>query len=81
MEQGEVLSRLQTVFDAVFLDPVTVTAQLSANDVAEWDSLTHVSLVVAIEKEFGIRFSTGEIESTQNVGDLARLIIKRVESK
>lgn len=81
MERSEVLSRLQVVFDAIFLDPVTVSEELSASDVAEWDSLTHVSLVVAIEKEFGIRFSTGEIEATQNVGDLAGLILKHIGSR
>jgi acyl carrier protein len=78
MQQQEVLSKLQDVFDSVFLEKVDVTPTLSAQDVEEWDSLTHVSLILATEKEFGIRFRVGEVEATKNVGDLADLIVKRL---
>ncbi len=81
MKQSEVFTKLQHIFDEVFLDPVVISENLSAHDVEEWDSLTHVSLVVAIEKGFGIQFETGEIESTQNVGELAHLIMKHVGIK
>ena len=74
MEQSEILARLQKVFDNVFLDEVVVTPELTAKDVEEWDSLIHVSLVLAIENEFKIRFRVGEVESAKNVGDLAKLI-------
>ena len=70
----EILNRLQDVFDATFLDPVEVSAELSADQVEEWDSLTHISLVVAVEKEFDIRFETGAVEGTNNVGEFAQLI-------
>ena len=70
----EILTRLQSVFDATFLDSISVTPELSADQVEEWDSLTHISLIVAVEKEFGIRFETGEVEGTQNVGEFAELI-------
>ena len=43
----------------------------------EWDSLTHISLMVAVEKAFGVRFRVGEVENTQNVGEFANLILKR----
>jgi acyl carrier protein len=46
--------------------------------VEEWDSLTHVSLILAVEQAFGIRFRVGEVESTKNVGDLADLVMKRL---
>jgi acyl carrier protein len=78
MQQQEVLSKLQEVFDSVFLEKVDVTPTLSAQDVEEWDSLTHVSLILATENEFGIRFRVGEVEATKNVGDLADLIVKRL---
>ena len=78
MEQQQVLARLQSIFDNIFLDEVVITPELSANDVEEWDSLLHISLVVAVEEEFGIRFRVGEVESTKNVGDFADLIIKRL---
>lgn len=78
MDQQQVLARLQSIFDNIFLDEVVITPELSAHDVEEWDSLLHISLVVAVEEEFGIRFRVGEVESTKNVGDFADLIIKRL---
>jgi acyl carrier protein len=80
MTQADVLSQLQSVFDDVFLDKVTVTANLTAKDVPEWDSLIHISLILAVEKRFGIRFAVGEVEAAQNVGDLTGLILKRLPS-
>ncbi|MBB6145185.1 acyl carrier protein [Silvibacterium bohemicum] len=81
MQQSEVLERLQGVFDEIFLEKVVVTPELTANDVSEWDSLLHVSLILAVEQEFGIRFRVGEVEGTKNVGELADLIAKRTEKK
>lgn len=77
MNQAEVIAQLQTIFDTVFLEPVALTPAISAADVPEWDSLTHISLMVAVEKSFGVRFRVGEVENTKNVGDFADLIIKR----
>ena len=77
MNQAEVIAQLQTIFDTVFLEPVILTPQISAQDVPEWDSLTHISLMVAVEKSFGVRFRVGEVENTKNVGDFADLILKR----
>ena len=77
MNQAEVTAQLQTIFDTVFLEPVVLTPAISAKDVPEWDSLTHISLMVAVEKSFGVRFRVGEVENTKNVGDFADLILKR----
>jgi acyl carrier protein len=77
MNQAEVITKLQTIFDDLFLEPVTVTPALSAQDVPEWDSLMHISLVVSVEKAFGVRFRVGEVEATKNVGEFADLIVKR----
>ena len=77
MNQAEVIAQLQTIFDTVFLEPVALTRAISAADVPEWDSLTHISLMVAVEKSFGVRFRVGEVENTKNVGDFADLILKR----
>jgi len=81
MTQADVIARLQTIFDNVFLEPVQVTPKLSAKDVPEWDSLTHISLLLAIEKGFGIRFNVGEVEGAGNVGELADLIAKRPNAR
>jgi len=77
MNQPEVIARLQAIFDTVFLEPVQLAPATSAADVPEWDSLTHISLMLAVEKSFGIRFRVGEVEQTKNVGEFADLIIKR----
>jgi acyl carrier protein len=78
MQQQQVMDKLQGVFDDVFLDKVELTRELSAKDVPEWDSITHVSLIIATEEAFGIRFRVGEVEATKNVGDLVDLISKRL---
>jgi len=78
MQQQEVIAKLQEVFDGAFLQRIEVSPELSARDVEEWDSLTHVSLIIAVEQAFGIRFRVGEVEGTKNVGDLADLIVKRL---
>ena len=79
MNQAEVLAKLQTVFDTVFLEPVVVTPVLSAKDVPEWDSLMHISLIVMVEKAFSVRFRVGEVETAGNVGEFADLILKRMK--
>lgn len=78
MNQTEILAKMQTVFDDVFLDDVKVTPELSANDVEEWDSLLQISLVLGIEKAFNVRFRVGEVEATKNLGEFADLIQRRM---
>ena len=79
MTQTEVISRLQPIFDDLFMDQVVLTPELSAADVEEWDSLIQINLSLAVEKAFNIRFRVGEIEATKNVGDFANLIARRVD--
>jgi len=76
MNQAEVLAGLQSIFDEIFLDPVVVTPSLSAKDVDEWDSLMQISLIVAVEAKFGIKFRMGEVEATQNLDDFSKLILR-----
>jgi len=77
MNQSEVLSKLQTICDDIFLEPPRLTPELTAREVPEWDSLIHISLLVAVEKAFGVRFRVGEVEATTNVGEFADLILRR----
>ena len=79
MNQTDVIAKLQGIFDNVFLEPVALTPATSAKDVPEWDSLTHISLLVAVEKAFSVRFRVGEVEATRNVGEFADLIVKRMQ--
>jgi len=77
MTRPEVLARLQPVFTDFFFDDVVLAPHLTADDIEGWDSLAQISLVLAIEKEFGIRFRVGEVEATKNIGELADLIARR----
>jgi acyl carrier protein len=62
-------------FRDVFGDPnLTVEDSTTANDVEAWDSLTHIDLIVALERRFRIKFTTGEVTGLRNVGDLVALI-------
>jgi acyl carrier protein len=71
-------ARLTIIFRDVFDDDSLVLREdLTADDVDHWDSLTHVDLVVAIEKEFRIRLTTGEISGLKNVGELTALVSRK----
>ena len=81
MNQTDAIAKLQTIFDDLFLDPPKLTPQLTAKEVPEWDSLLQISLLVAVEKAFAIRFRVGEVEATRNVGEFADLILRRMTEK
>lgn len=82
MENDEILSQLQPIFRDVFdLPDFVLTPETNASDVEEWDSLTHVNLVVAVEQHFKIRFALGELHDLQNVGEMADLIRKKLALK
>ena len=76
--QDKVLQQLQGIFDELFLDDIVVTPELAATDVEEWDSLTHISLVIMVEERFGIKFRVGEVEATKNVGEFMNIISERM---
>jgi acyl carrier protein len=78
MDDAQIYSRLARVFNEVFDDEtVELTPQLTAKDVDGWDSLTHIRLILSVEKAFKIRFNTSEIGNLENVGDLVALIRAR----
>lgn len=70
-----VRQRLQQVMRELFDDDdLEIRDDLTAEEVPDWDSLAHVRLIVAVEKEFGVRFSSGEVGDIEDVGALVRLI-------
>ncbi|MDB5119505.1 MAG: acyl carrier protein [Sphingobacteriales bacterium] len=78
MEFNEILERVQDVFrDVLENEDIVLTSQTTANDVEDWDSLNHIQLVVAIEKDFKIRFTSHEIQSWKNVGKMVDCIVKK----
>ena len=79
MDEPQIYQRLTGIFQDVFdEDSIEVTPKLSADDVDGWDSLTHIRLILTIEKVFKIKFSTSEIGKLENVGDLVALIQGKV---
>ncbi len=78
MERKDILAQVQDVFrEELEVDDLVLTDETTADDVEEWDSLSHVQLVVALEKSFGIKFTSREILSWNNVGDLIDCIEKK----
>ncbi|WP_296596747.1 acyl carrier protein [Phenylobacterium sp.] len=75
MPHETILAELREIMLDVFdIDELDLTDATTAEDVEEWDSLSHVRLVVAVERKFGFKFKNSEIESLKTVGDLVRLI-------
>ena len=71
--------RINEVFQEVFDDDeLTVDRVTTADDVEGWDSLMHVTLLVNMEKAFGVRFTSSEVASLKNVGELVDLIDHRL---
>ncbi len=71
--------RVQNVFRDVFEDPMLlITEKTTAADIPTWDSLTHITLIVSLEEEFGIQFTSMEVTSMSCVGDLFTLLEKKV---
>ncbi|PIF43432.1 acyl carrier protein [Chryseobacterium sp. 52] len=72
MNKNEILTKLSEIFrEELDNEDIALTAETTANDVEEWDSLSHIQLIVAVEKAFGIRFTSSEIQSWNNVGEMA----------
>jgi acyl carrier protein len=75
METIQIIEQLDPIFkDVLDNENIKLTETTSAADIEEWDSLTNVQLIVAIEKHFKVRFTTAEIQKLNNVGDLCALV-------
>lgn len=73
------IDMLEPVFREVFDDKtITLNSSTTANDIDDWDSLTHMNLVIALELRFKIKFALGELQSLKNVGDMLNMINKKM---
>ncbi|MBR5660190.1 MAG: acyl carrier protein [Bacteroidales bacterium] len=71
MDRSEILKTVQDIFRDILDDEEIVLADsTTAEDVEGWDSLTHIQLIVAIEKQFKIKFTSKEILSWRNIGEM-----------
>ncbi|KMQ68248.1 acyl carrier protein [Chryseobacterium sp. FH2] len=79
MERNEILTKLTGVFrEELDNEEIILNADTTAEDIEEWDSLSHIQLIVAVEKSFGIRFTSSEIQSWNNVGEMADSIASKL---
>lgn len=70
MERNVVLEKLQEIFrDAMDNHEIVLNDSTTSNDIQEWDSLSHIRLIIAIEKEFGLKFTSKQILSWKNIGE------------
>lgn len=83
MEQeplNDTLATVQEVFRETFQDDrILLTRETTAAQIEDWDSLMHVTLMVSLETTFGIRFSSSEVASFKNVGELIDLVEARTQ--
>ena len=80
MNKNELFEKLNEIFRDVFDDEsITVTETTTAADIEDWDSLTHIMLLSAIEDEFDIRFDMKAVQGLKNVGAMADLIVSMVK--
>ena len=80
MTGEEVVEKLTAIFhDVMENNMIILTDELTAEDVEEWDSFSHMRLIFSVEKAFEIQFSTAEIGRLDNVGSLISLVRERTD--
>ena len=79
MTRETILKKLQEIFvDVLDDEDIRLTFETTVHDVEDWDSLTHITVVVATEKEYDIRFATGELQDLKNIGDMCSLVLLKL---
>ncbi|CAG5079745.1 acyl carrier protein [Parvicella tangerina] len=80
MTQEEINQRLSQLFKTVFKQPdLEIAPEMTASDVEGWDSITHLDLITAVEGEFNIEINGFDVMGLQNVGDLEKLVARKLE--
>jgi acyl carrier protein len=79
LSKNEILVSVADIMRDVFDDDdLEISLDTTAEDVEDWDSLSHIRLIVAVERKFNFKFKNSEIESLKNVGELVNLIATKV---
>ena len=80
MDKNKIQEKTEIIFKKVFDDDtLEITSTMTANDVDSWDSLSHMVLIVEIEKAFNIKFKLRELNKMKNVGDMIDLLALKTE--
>lgn len=75
----EIYERLNSVFREFFDDEeIELDDETTADDIEDWDSLNHITLMAAVEDEFGIRFTMGEVSGMEDVGEMVEIIKRKM---
>ena len=81
MDRADIYEKLTRVFRDVLDDDVLeITPEMTANDVEDWDSLSHVRLILSVERIFDIHFSIIELAQFDNVGQLADMVTDKIKT-
>lgn len=76
MEKKDILLRLTEIFKSVFKDnSLSISEESTANDIDQWDSLSHMILITEVEQAFAIKFKLKDLNKMRNVGDMMDIII------
>ena len=80
MEESDLRTRVTETFRDVFNSPtLELRDEMTAQEVKGWDSISHIDLVLALERKFKIKLTTGEVSKLKNVGDLVTLVRKKAK--
>jgi len=80
MNRNEIIERLTEVFHEVFNDNnIVLRDDMTANDVENWDSLTHMLMITKVEEVFGIKFKLKELNKLKMVGDLINVVESKLQ--
>ncbi|MCR5733884.1 MAG: acyl carrier protein [Lachnospiraceae bacterium] len=82
MSRDEVMEKVTSIFREVFDDEtLVITDSTNSNDIEDWDSFEHISLIVSMEKEFSLKFDVKQVNTLENVGEMIDLILKLLSEK
>jgi acyl carrier protein len=82
MNKESIFRTVQDIFRDVFDDEeLVISSSTCSEEIEEWDSMNHITLVLSIEKTLNIRFMTGEIQSLKNVGEMVDLLAEKITSR
>lgn len=76
MSRTEIYEKLTEVFADIFETELTLSDDMTADEVEDWDSLTHISLIAEVEQVFGMKFQMKEVVSMKNVGEMVDIIAR-----
>ena len=82
MTREEIMEKVNEIFRDVFDDDTLVIVDsTNSDDIEDWDSLEHISLIISMEKEFNLKFDIKEVNKLENVGGMVDMIKEKLEEK